>query len=166
MRDLRLRPAELADYSRRCGLALTEPQLRELDQISEGWFSAVYLNLRSYEESRRLLSGSHDIYEMMTVTLLDTLTEPERTFLLRLSPVDEFTEPQAAYLTELPESGAILRRLSSRNAFVQRLPDGATYRFHHMLKDCARQQFDALPEPERRLSSAAAAPGTRTGAST
>lgn len=150
MRDLRLRPAELADYSRRCGLALTEPQLRELDQISEGWFSAVYLNLRSYEESRRLLSGSHDIYEMMTVTLLDTLTEPERTFLLRLSPVDEFTEPQAAYLTELPESGAILRRLSSRNAFVQRLPDGATYRFHHMLKDCARQQFDALPEPERR----------------
>ena len=148
--DLRLRTAELADYSRRCGLALSDRQLRELDELSEGWFSAVYLNLRSYEESHRLLSGSHDIYEMMTVTLLDSLTEPERTFLLRLSPVDEFTEPQAAYLSELPESGAILRRLSSRNAFVQQLPDGVTYRFHHMLKDCARQQFDALPEPERK----------------
>ena len=147
--DLRLRPAELADYSRRCGLAFTQGELRELGEISEGWFSAVYLNLRSYEEHHRLLSGSHDIYEMMNVTLLDSLTEAEQTFLVRMSLADEFTEEQAAYLTELPDHAELLRRLSRCNAFVQLLPDGVTHRFHHMLKECARQRFDALPQAER-----------------
>ena len=31
--------------------------------------------------------------------------------------------------------------LTEQNAFVSRLPDGVTYRFHHMMKECAERSL-------------------------
>lgn len=35
----------------------------------------------------------------------------------------------------------MLSVLTEQNAFVTRLPDGTTYRFHHMMKECAERSF-------------------------
>ena len=43
----------------------------------------------------------------------------------------------------------ILLTLTEQNAFVTRLPDGKTFRFHHMLKECAVRLFDRLT-PEKQ----------------
>ena len=41
--------------------------------------------------------------------------------------------------------------LTAQNAFVKRLPDGVTYRFHHMMKECAERTFRTLDaETQRR----------------
>lgn len=45
--QLRLNHTELAVYAHRCGTALSEAQIESLLYSSEGWFSAVYLNLRT-----------------------------------------------------------------------------------------------------------------------
>ena len=42
--------------------------------------------------------------------------------------------------------------LTEQNAFVTRLPDGATYRFHHMMKECAERSFLAMPAEMQRLN--------------
>ena len=149
VRDLRLNPTELAIYCRRCGLQLSDEELEVLANLSEGWFSAIYLNLCSYLENRRLLTESHDIYEMMNASLLESLTPEEHEFLLKMCPAEEFTARQARYITQLPDSEEIGRRLTQNNAFVRILPDGATYRFHHMLKECMEQQLSRLPQKER-----------------
>lgn len=46
-KQLRLDKDDLAVYTRRCGADLTESQLQQLLYATEGWISAVYLNLRT-----------------------------------------------------------------------------------------------------------------------
>lgn len=143
--DLRMNPTELSVYSRRCGVSVNNQQIAELDKLSEGWFSAVYLNLKSFSQYGTFLTGSHDIYEMLNDSLLVPLTKNERDFLIRISLADEFTLEQAGFITRLPETEEIAKKLSQSNAFVQLLPDGKTYRLHHMLKECMNRQFAQMP---------------------
>lgn len=56
----------------------------------------------------------------------------------------------ARVVTEMPDAEEILLTLTEQNAFVTRLPDGKTFRFHHMLKECAVRLFDRLT-PESRM---------------
>ena len=46
--QLRLNHTELAVYAHRCGAQLSEAQIETLLYSSEGWFSAIYLNLRTW----------------------------------------------------------------------------------------------------------------------
>lgn len=54
---------------------------------------------------------------------------------------DEFTVEMAQYITGDADAGQMLSVLTEQNAFVTRLPDGTTYRFHHMMKECAERSF-------------------------
>lgn len=143
--DLRMNPTELSAYSRRCGVSVGSQQIAELDKLSEGWFSAVYLNLKSFSQHGTFLTGGHDIYEMLHDSLLAPLAKNERDFLIRISLADEFTLEQAGFITGLPEAEEIAKKLSQSNAFVQLLPDGKTYRLHHMLKECMNRQYTQMP---------------------
>ena len=145
--DLRMNPTELSIYSRRCGVAINSQQIAELDKISEGWFSAVYLNLKSFSQYGTFLTGSHDIYEMLNDSLLIPLQKNEREFLIGISLADEFTLEQARFITGLKETEEIAKTLSQSNAFVQLLPDGKTYRLHHMLKECMNKQLEQMSIP-------------------
>ena len=46
--QLRLNHTELSVYAHRCGTELSDAQIDEILYSSEGWFSAVYLNLRTF----------------------------------------------------------------------------------------------------------------------
>lgn len=149
--DLRLNRTELNIYARRCGLDLTEAQTERLEQTCEGWFSAVYLNLRALHEQGALLTEGTDIYEMFTAALLAPLEEDKRLLLAVMSQADEFTAEMARAVTGLDGARALLRELTGQNAFITHLPDGRTYRFHHMLKSCAGAMFAELTEREAYL---------------
>lgn len=139
--DLRMNSAEIFAYSRRCGVSIGSQQVAILDKLSEGWFSAVYLNLKSFSQYGTFLTGSHDIYEMLNDSLLAPLAKNERDFLIRISLADEFTLEQAQFITKFLNTKEIVNKLSLSNAFVQLLQDGKTYRLHHMLKECMNRQF-------------------------
>ena len=57
---------------------------------------------------------------------------------------DEFTVEMAQFITGDAQAGQTISMLTEQNAFVKRLPDGITYRFHHMMKECAEHSFLAL----------------------
>ena len=67
---------------------------------------------------------------------------------------DEFTVEMASAVTRMPDAEQVLLALTRQNAFVTRLPDGESFRFHHMMKECAERLFAQLP---------AAAAGGRLG---
>ena len=146
MEQLRLNHTELAVYAHRCGADLSEQQLEALLRSSEGWFSAIYLNLRALSERGKLPDGSSDIFEMFTAAMIDPLEPARQEFLAVLGLADEFTAEMARFVTENPETDAIIQDLTSQNAFVTRLPDSQRYRFHHMMKECALRKFRTLPE--------------------
>lgn len=146
MEHLRLNHTELAVYAHRCGAELSEQQLEALLRSSEGWFSAIYLNLRALSERGRLPDASSDIFEMFTAAMIDPLPPGRQEFLAVMGLADEFTAKMARFVTENPETDAIIQDLTCQNAFVTRLPDSQRYRFHHMMKECALRKFRTLPE--------------------
>ena len=149
--QLRLNHTELAVYAHRCGTELSDAQVEELLYSSEGWFSAVYLNLRTLHEQGALPDRRSDIYATFTAAMIDPLPERQREFLAVMGLADEFSEDMARFVTGDADAGEILAALTAQNAFVKRLPDGVTYRFHHMLKECAERCFEALSAEKRAL---------------
>ena len=139
--SFRLNYTELSVYAGKCGITLSDEQLDKLMHLSEGWFSAVYLQLRSMEEYGDMTGDMLDIYEMFNSALIDPLEEELREFIAVMSPADEFSLEMAEYITQNEESEKLLRKLTESNAFVRRLAGGNGYRFHHMLKTCAGRIF-------------------------
>ena len=149
--DLKLNYTEIAAYCRQCGLPLTESMTEQLLQITEGWFSGLYLSLQSYLATGTLPNQTGSIYDMMDDVLLAPLSEENRRFLLSLCLADDFTLGMAAFLSGREDTAALMAAFVTRNAFITLLPDQVTYRFHHILKECTRRRFQALPETDRRM---------------
>ena len=149
--ELRLNHTELAVYAHRCGTALSEKEISSLLYASEGWFSAIYLHLRTLAERGALPDRKSDIYTMFTAAMIAPLPADAREFLAVMGLADEFTIEMARFITENPHTEEVLTTLTEQNAFVKRLPDGGTYRFHHMMKECAERTFHTLP-PEQQAA--------------
>lgn len=144
--DLCLNAGELSAYIRRCGTSLTDSQLEQLLKSSEGWFAAVYLNLCSFSKSGELPGKTSDIYQMFSASMLNPLPEDRKEFLSAMGLADEFTEEMAEFITKREDVHQILKMLTRQNAFVTCLNDGQTYRFHHMMKECAFRAFRTLDD--------------------
>ena len=104
--QLRLNHTELAVYAHRCGTELSDAQVERLLYSSEGWFSAVYLNLRTLSERGVLPSRHSDIYATFTAAMIDPLPEKQRQFLAVMGLADEFTVEMAQYITGDADAGA------------------------------------------------------------
>lgn len=149
--QLRLNHTELSVYARRCGTVLTDEQIETLLYSSEGWFSAIYLNLRTLSEHGVLPDHSSDVYTMFSAAMIDPLPPKQREFLAVMGLADEFTAEMAQFITGNKNTFTLLTKLTEQNAFVKRLPDGETFRFHHMMKDCAERAFLTLKPEKQRL---------------
>ena len=149
--QLRLNHTGLAVYAHRCGTELSDAQVESLLYSSEGWFSAVYLNLRTLSERGVLPSRHSDIYATFTAAMIDPLPEKQREFLAVMGLADEFTVEMAQAVTGDADAEQLLSMLTEQNAFVTRLPDGMSYRFHHMMKACAERSFLTMAQETQRL---------------
>lgn len=149
--QLRLNHTELAIYAHRCGTELSDAQVEALLYSSEGWFSAVYLNLRTLTERGALPDHNSDIYATFTAAMIDPLPEKQREFLAVMGLADEFTVEMAHFVTGDADAEKLLAVLTAQNAFVKCLPDGVTYRFHHMMKECAERTFQMLEREKQAL---------------
>ena len=148
---LRLNHTELAIYAHRCGTELSDAQVEALLYSSEGWFSAIYLNLRTFFEHGVLPDHNSDIYATFTAAMIDPLPEKQREFLAVMGLADEFTVEMARFVTGDTDAEKLLAVLIAKNAFVNCLPDGVTYRFHHMMKECAERTFQTLEKEKQAL---------------
>ncbi len=149
--QLRLNRVELLSYARRCGLELTTEQTEQLLRSSEGWFSAVYLNLHALAQRGALLGESSDIYSMFTSAMIESLPKQAQEFLAVMGLADEFTVEMARAVTGMPDADQVLTALTEQNAFVTRLPGTEQFRFHHMMKECAQKLFARLPAARRNV---------------
>ncbi len=145
--DLRLNTKEVYDYAKRCEIKASAQELDELATLSEGWFSIIYLNFKSYQLNGKWLSSTTDIFSLINEVLLEPLSEDEREFLILIGICNEFTKEQAAFLwagsSMSGDSEELLDSLSKNNAFITRTDN--LYRFHHMLQQCTQYHFAQKP---------------------
>ena len=109
--QLRLNHTELAVYISRCGTELSDEQIESLLYYSEGWFSAVYLNLRMYSEHGVLADRSSDISSIFTAAMIDPLPEKQREFLAVMGLADEFTVEMAQDIMQTGDAAELLAAL-------------------------------------------------------
>ena len=126
MDHLRLNHTELSVYAHLCGTQLSDRQIESLLHSSEGWFSAVYLNLCAFAEQGELPDNHSDIYEMFSAAMIDPLPEIQREFLVVMGLADEFSAEMAKFITENEDTKQLLSAMTKQNAFVSRLTDGPT----------------------------------------
>lgn len=148
---LSLNVPEIDDYLALCGIRAGDDLIHKIYNMSEGWFSCVYLCLRYYLFYGLMPDESSDILTIMDEALLEPLGELHRRMIVAMCLADEFTERQAAYITQISEIKELLHSSVMNNAFINIVADGTVYRFHHMLKECAKKRFDQLSEPARSL---------------
>ena len=146
MTELRLTQDEILDYAKLCGLTMDEKQAEELDHISEGWVSLLYLLFRSYVQQGKWNLRSADIFKLMNQVMFEPLDERKQRFLLVNGLSDAFTREQAAWLWQEPDAYELLDDLTEENAFISYVGESGIYRYHNMLRDVVRARFRALPE--------------------
>lgn len=150
MGDLQLRREEILDYARLCGLSLDALQAEELDQVSEGWISLLYLLFRSYVQQGSWQFQTPDIFRLMDQVMYQPLDERKQRFLLVNGISESFTREQAGRLWQGDDSDTLLDALTQENAFISHDAESGLYRYHNMLQAVVRVHFQALPEGERR----------------
>ena len=148
--QLRLNRTELALYALRCGIGLSDARVDALLYASEGWFSAVYLSLRTLSERGALPDRTSDIYTTFTAAMIDPLPHKQQEFLAVMELADELTVGMARFVTGNDHAERLLAVWTEQNTFVQRLQDVVTFRFHHMMKECAERRFRM---PDRKQQS-------------
>ena len=145
--DLRLDALGVRGYARACGQRIDQDRSEAIAESTEGWFSMVYLWLSAHAQSGTWPENSAGIYPLIDEVLLQPLPDRLRDFLVRLGLPDDFTDEAAAFLWPEGDAAALLDRLTEQNAFVT-CTDGV-YRYHNMLRSCARARFSALPAAEQ-----------------
>ena len=151
MNDLALTESELQQYAANCGVSLNYYESEIIMKLSEGWISLIYLFFRSKVYGENLGFDAPDIFALIDQVMLEPLTERERSFLIRCSVTEEFTQEQSAFLWQGEDAEVLLTGLSDNNAFIT-VSENGFYRFHNMLLQSVRQRFNALSEKERRAA--------------
>jgi len=122
------------------GIRLSDNELNSVYASTEGWISALRLQISSYKQS-----GSFDyiadIDHLVEHAIWNRLTDEERTCLVSLSVMDSFTARQAAIMLEeemLPDQ---IREMLKTNDFIRYYPREKIYVIHSILQNYLRNQF-------------------------
>ena len=120
--QLRLTRAELKAYAGRCGAELSEEELDKLLYSSEGWFSAVYLNLQAYSHLGALPGAGSDIYEMFTAAMIEPLPENQREFLTVMGLAVNLPQKRRVMLPKTMPPKAYFARLRRKTRLLSACP--------------------------------------------
>ena len=130
----------VASLFRMEGFRLTNGELDSVFRRTEGWISAIRLQMLNYRETGAFVFSA-DIEQLVETTIWNRLTPAEKDFLLTMSIFDSFTARQAAAMLDydiLP--GEIEDRLKISD-FIRFLPDKRLFVIHSILLDYLRNRF-------------------------
>ncbi len=148
---LAFRQEDIPAYCRMMGIVVTAEQAGELYSYSEGWISALYLFLRDYQQTGRFAFSS-SIPELMDKTVYQPLTAEEKSFLLAVCLFDSFSMREAAAVWPHANAAESAEGLLSANAFLTRDGETGILSLHNLLRQCVRERFELLTEPEWRAA--------------
>ncbi len=122
------------------GIRLSDDELENVFRSTEGWVSAIRLQIISFQETGSF-DNSADIEHLVETAIWRKLMPEEKDFLLSVSILDSFTARQAAIMIgreTLPEN---IEELLKSNDFIRYFPDKNTYAIHSILLDYLRNRF-------------------------
>jgi LuxR family transcriptional regulator, maltose regulon positive regulatory protein len=141
--DLALTPAEAASLLRGAGVTLSQDEVAELHQRTEGWPVGLYLAALFLREGGSLraaavcFSGDDRLVsEYMESEFLARISRRRRAFLTRTAVLERMCGPLCDAVLEAGGSAATLAALARSNLLLVPLDRrGEWYRYHHLFRD-------------------------------
>ncbi len=134
------------------GIQLTQEEVENVYQNTEGWVSAIRLQIINYKQNG-LLDYNADIERLVETAIWNRLTPEEKDFLLSTSVMESFTLQQAAIMMERETLPANIRELLRSNDFIRYIPDQHQYSIHSILRDYLLNRFyyDQQPDYQKQV---------------
>jgi LuxR family maltose regulon positive regulatory protein len=154
-RELRFTPEEAAALlSAVAGLQLSDADLRQLMDRTEGWPAGVYLaaiSLRGHPSPhafiRQFTGNNRFIVDFLAEEVLGRQPAEIQQFLARTSILARFCAPLCDAVTGTPGAAGIIEMLERENLFLVPLDDNRQwYRYHHLFGQLLRSRL-ARTEP-------------------
>lgn len=119
----------------------------QLAARSDGWVVAIHLSLQSeFGNQTWKLEGApaEQVYRFLAEDVVQKEKTELRTFMQATAILDEFTEPLANYLLEIPTSQLFIQELDKRNLFLVsiEMQEGVSYRYHQLFLEFLRDQLE------------------------
>lgn len=134
---------EVKKYYRKCGIRLEEHEAEYLQKYTDGWISAIYLQMLYYIENQEFepdIGINHLIGEMFW----DKLNIVEQDLLLNLGQFDSFTLRQAVIMSTNKISEEKIKKILNMNKFIYYDKSQRKYYIHGLLKYFLNDEFDNM----------------------
>jgi LuxR family transcriptional regulator, maltose regulon positive regulatory protein len=165
-RELRFAAGEAATLVHAVsGVQLSEPDLADLMDRTEGWPAGVYLaalSLRGHSSPhafvREFTGDNRFIFDFLAEEVLSRQPDEVQRFLMRTSILGRFCAPLCDAVTGLAGAAGIIERLERENLFIVPLDETRHwFRYHHLLAQVlrghlARAEPGVVPALHRRAS--------------
>ena len=150
--DLSLTRDEASSLLRSAGLALTEDDVAELHERTEGWPAGLYLAALYLRQGGSLASaafsfGGDDrlVSDYMESEFLSRISRQQRAFLTRTAVLERICGPLCDAVLQVSGSAAVLADLAGANLLLVPLDRrGEWYRYHHLFRDMLLAELHRL----------------------
>lgn len=129
------------------GIRLGESELNSVYSSTEGWVSAILLQIINFKETGSF-DLTADIEHLVENAVWNRLAQEERDFLLAVCILDSFTARQAAVMTGRDSLTEHIEELLRTNDFIRYFPDRKRYTMHSILQDYLRNRFWNYMQPD------------------
>lgn len=141
--DLEFTKEEIRMYFRECGIRLENDEVDYLEKYTEGWISAIYLQLLHYVSNNKFEADA-GIDKLVCMAIWDKLSIEEQDFLIYISIYDSFSLKQAFFIGADELSQEEIKKLLSSNSFIRYDSKDRKYFAHAILRYYLKTEFDKL----------------------
>ena len=139
--DFTLNKDEIDEYYKLCGIKLNNSEINLLFEYTEGWISALYLQMLSYVSNNNF-EPSLDVDMLINKAIYNHLNRKEKDFLISICVFDSFTYRQAISISDSLLTDDDIENLLNNNEFINYNPKTRRYYIHTMFKMFLKQEFD------------------------
>lgn len=141
--DFELNQAEIIEYYKQCGIKLEVAEAEFLAQYTEGWMSALYLQMLSYATTNTF-EPTVSVDNLVYKAIWNNLNRKEQDFLISMSVFNDFTVRQATFISENIISEEEIYSLIEANGFIKFDQKSRKYYVHSILKYYLENEFEKL----------------------
>jgi LuxR family maltose regulon positive regulatory protein len=132
--------AGTASLFRMEGIRLSDEELEKLYMSTEGWVSALRLQIINFKETGSFAFNA-DIEQLVENAIWNKLLPEEKDFLLSVSVLESFTARQAAIMLGRDNIPKAIETLLKSSDFIRYIPDKHLYSIHGILQDYLRNRL-------------------------
>ncbi len=122
------------------GIHLNDDELNSVYTSTEGWISALRLQISNYKQNG-CFDYTSDIDHLVEITIWNRLTPEQKTCLVLLSVIDSFTARQAAIMLGEETLPDHIKDMLKYNDFIRYYPREKIFVMHSILQNYLRNQF-------------------------